>query len=239
MWMASHTRVQGPLLHEAGHGKRLQVCFPTGRSSPQSLLGTERCSSCCCPKPAVCWQLTQRRCHPVWPQEALQVSHSPVAQLQRQNKRFKSSWVKTHVPTMSAMCTLPRWAAGVTVAVTTDGSWFIDVWAEGSWNHLPISLPSAAKPGILFSCRERQWTIWLPWREGEHAVIETACGPDLLHKVWNSGTISSEPIHRIWHLLTEGWTPVKNEDDSGWCIYRTRWPWSRPWNGPDWQEQDV
>lgn len=108
MWLVSHTRVQGPLLHEAGHGKRLQVCFPNGRSSPQSLLGTDRCSCCCWPKPAVCWQLTQRRCHPVWPQEALQVSHSPVAHLQKQNKRFRSPWIKTHVPTVSAVCTCYR-----------------------------------------------------------------------------------------------------------------------------------
>lgn len=68
--------VQGPALHADGHARRLQARFPAGRASPQRLLGTDRC--CCWPELDACWQLTQRRCHPVWPQEALQSSHSPV-----------------------------------------------------------------------------------------------------------------------------------------------------------------
>lgn len=132
---------------------------------------------------------------------------------------------------------LPWWAAGVAVAVAADGSRFVDVGAEGSWNHFPISLPPAAEPGVLFSWEERQRTTVT--MAIQPTVIETASSPDLLHKVWNSGTISSEPTHRIWHPLSEGWTPVKIEGGFGWYIYRTPWPWSRPGNGPDWQEQEV
>lgn len=74
------TGVQGPALHVDGHTRRLQARFPAGRASPQRLLGTDRCC-CCWPELDACWQLTQRRCHPVWPQEALQSSHSPVTHL--------------------------------------------------------------------------------------------------------------------------------------------------------------
>lgn len=45
----------------------------------------------------------------------------------------------------------PTWrAAGVGVALAADGSWLVDVGAEHSVNHLPICLPPAAEPGVLF-----------------------------------------------------------------------------------------
>lgn len=72
------TGVQGPVLQLAGQENLLQVRLDSGRSSPQSLLFTERCGFLLVESS---WQLTQRRCHPVRPQEALQASQSPVTHL--------------------------------------------------------------------------------------------------------------------------------------------------------------
>lgn len=52
--------------------------------------------------------------------------------------------------TMLTCSVLPWRTAGISVAVATDGSWFLDVGAEHPVNHLPISLSPAAKPCVLF-----------------------------------------------------------------------------------------
>lgn len=78
--------------------------------------------------------------------------------------------------------------------------------------------PSAflLQPNLVYCFPEKKDNGHFGYHEGTAStVIATVCSPDLLHKVWNSGTISSEPIHKIWHPLSEGWTPVKIEDGSG------------------------
>lgn len=141
--------------------------------------------------------------------------------------------------TMSTVChVLPWWVAGVAVAVAADSSGFVDVGAECARNHFPISLPPAAKPGVLFSWQQYNRTVTKVSNDRAKLMIAvTSSGPDLLRKVWNSGTTSSEPTHREWCPPADSWSPGKIEATSGWCTYTTWWLWSHPEDWPEGQEQ--
>lgn len=68
---------QGPILHWAGHSSLLQGLLPSGRSLLQYLVCTERLMLSC----RGWMQRTDRTWYPVFPQDLLQGSHSPVTQL--------------------------------------------------------------------------------------------------------------------------------------------------------------